>query len=153
MKRKDIKQAISEAKANGAKIREKADFYRNIFEKVWRISDKERCDYYDQISLYVLYGIEPNLDTFSDQKRGDFELLFQLLKKQRIGWEVATKSADNDKTPYEGNPQGTPYTYPSFNKDIKNKGIKDKDKKEESKEEEVARVMKEMEEERRRRNE
>lgn len=125
MKRKDIKQAINKAKANHAKIREKADFYENVLSFIWQISDKERCDYYDQITLYVMYGIEPNLDTFSDIKRNQFGFIFSLLKKQRIAFEKSRNSSDYDSVSYMVSPQDTPNqtinTITSNNKEVKEK--------------------------------
>lgn len=123
MKRKHIKDAVEMAKAQGAKVREKAEIYLNVLEFVWGVSDRERCDYYDAITLYIMYGIAPNFDTFSATKMQQFRLIFSLLKKQRIGFENATKSNSYNNFAYGGKLQATPDT---SNKEISNKDIKNK---------------------------
>lgn len=136
MKRKDIKTAIDKAMAEGLKDREKADIYLNLMETIWDVSDAERCDYYDKITLYIFKGIEPNFEDISSKKYNkkyhDFKLIFSLLKKQRIGFENATKSSSYDVFAYGGKIQATPRQV------IKNKDINIKNKKTEGEEEKEA---------------
>lgn len=99
MKRKEIKLAIKQATSNNTNVKDKVSIYLNVLEFIWDISDKERCDYYDAIMLYIVYGIVPNFGTISDTKQRQFRLLFSLLKKQRIGYENASKSNDCKNLP------------------------------------------------------
>ncbi len=127
MKRKDIKEAIMAAKANGVPKRDKALFYLNTLDFVLNQSDSERCDYYDRIVLYIMYGIEPDLDTFSSRKKSNFSYIFSLLKTQRKGYINATKTNS-----YKNLPQGQTIEVASdqeiSNKDNKeNKLIRNKD--------------------------
>lgn len=136
MKRKDIKTAIEKATAEGLKDRDKADIYLNLMETIWDVSDAERCDYYDKITLYIFKGIEPSFDDISSKKHNkkyhDFNLIFSLLKKQRIGFENATKSNSYNVSTYGGKMQATPRQV------IKNKDIKILSKKIEGEEEKEA---------------
>ena len=120
MKRKDIKTAIEKATTEGFKVREKADIYLNVLETIWDVSDVERCDYYDKITLYIFMGIEPDFDSISTKKAHDFRLIFSLLKKQRIGFENATKSNSYDVFAYGGKTQAATRQVIK-NKDSKNK--------------------------------
>ncbi len=124
MKRKDIKEAIKAAEANGVPVRDSAVFYLNTLRFVLEQSDTERCDYYDRIVLYIMYGIEPDFDTFSSRKKSNFSYIFSLLKTQRKGYINATKS-----NRYKNLPQGQntelPRTKLISNKD--NKLISNKD--------------------------
>lgn len=118
MKRKDIKTAIETAEMNGSAIRDKAVLYLNTIEFILEQSDKERCDYYDRIVLYIMYGIEPNLESFSGTKKSQFKYIFSLLKKQRNGFINATQSSS-----YKNLPQGQPPQAPP-DQDISNKDNK-----------------------------
>lgn len=108
MKRKDIQKAIAEAKANNKKVREKVVVFENILSFIFDISDRERCDYYDAVLLYICYGIVPNFAALSPTKAQQFRLLFSLLKKQRIGWENACKSDTSENLPPDPTPDPTP---------------------------------------------
>jgi len=108
MKRKDIQKAIAEAKANNKKVREKVVVFENILSFIFDISDRERCDYYDAVLLYICYGIVPNFAALPTTKAQQFRLLFSLLKKQRIGWENSYKSDTSENLPPTPNPNPTP---------------------------------------------
>jgi hypothetical protein len=126
MKRKDIKTAIEAAKKNGTVIRDRAVLYLNTIELVLEQSDKERCDYYDRIMLYIMHGIEPDLESFSDTKRRQFRYIFSLLKKQRNGFINATQSSNYKNLP-QGQPPQAPPDQEISNKDNKKLILKKKD--------------------------
>lgn len=166
MKKKDIFQMID--KIDETKKREECTVYRNTIESVFSLPENEQLSVFRAIFIYSFYGIDKNFVEFLTKNRQkltknrlkitSFESIFSLLKKQRIGWEMATKSANNNQIPYVGAlggyPQEVPIDQVYKNKDIKTKDIKDKGKgKEETYNEEMERVKREMEEERRRRNE
>lgn len=99
MKRKDIEKTIELSNVNDAEIRDSVLVYRNTIELIMTQSDKSRCDFYDQFFLYLIYGIEPNLDAFSVTKKAQFRYIFSLLKKQRIGFLNSLKSSSCKNLP------------------------------------------------------
>ena len=164
MKKKDVFQIIDEI--DETKKRDECTVYRNTIECVFSLPEKEQLNVFRAIFLYSLYGINTNFDAFLEKNRQkkkqnrlkitSFENVFSLLKKQRIGWETATKSANSNQTPQGGSLEDTPSPSIKY-KDIsiKDKGIKGIGGmgKEETYNEEMERVKREMEEERRKRNE
>lgn len=153
MKRKDILQMIDAVEEE--QKRDECTFYRNAVEWIFTLKDNEQLSVFRAVFLYSLYGIEPNFDEMKPKKQqnlmknrqiaSSFNMFFSLLKKQRIGWESATKSENNNQTPQRGSPQGTLHGVPPQGFLYKDKDIKDKDIKDnggyETKEEETARLL------------
>ena len=121
MKRRDIKTAIDKAKESKTPIKERATLYDNVINFILQQSDKERCDYYDRSFLYLVYGIEPNLDTFSDTKRRQIGILFSLLKRQRNGFINSLQSMNCKNLPIGQSPQVASQEDISISNKIKDK--------------------------------
>lgn len=126
MKRRDIKTAIDKAKESNTPIKERATLYDNVIDFILQQSDKERCDYYDRSFLYLVYGIEPDLDTFSDTKRRQIGILFSLLKRQRNGFINSLQSTNCKNLPQGQSPQVASQQDISISNKIKDKELIEK---------------------------
>ena len=92
MKSKEIYKLIEGLESD--QIREKCEVFRNSIEMVFSMKEKEQLEAFQSIFLYSLYGISPNFCDKSIQFQSQMNMIFSLLKCQRIGWVNSCKSTN-----------------------------------------------------------
>ena len=117
--------------------REQFTFYQSFAKAVSRIKSKAaRCDAYDVIVNYALYGIEPDLDKISDSAAMAFDLIKPNLDASRRKAESGKRGgkAEANGKQNESKPQAN--VKQTASKKEKEKENKKEDKKEKEKENE-----------------
>ena len=106
MKSKEIFNLIGGVPTD--EIREKCDTFRNTIEMVFSMNDKEQLEAFQAIFLYNFYGILPNFSKKNIQFQTQMNMIFSLLKRQRIGWLNNTKSEIKEDFAPNPNPNPNP---------------------------------------------
>ena len=122
--------------------REQFTFYQSFAKAVSRIKSKAaRCDAYDVIVNYALYGIEPDLDKISDSAAMAFDLIKPNLDASRRKAESGKRGgkAEANGKQNESKPQAN--VKQTASKKEKEKENKKEDKKEDKKEKENGRYL------------